>query len=183
MTYLRDGNAAQAARELKARQAEAAAAITAASGRSTVFVEVGEDGEPPAPGAEAWGAARMYLEECTLDGLEARRLIDGAQWRAGMLFRDRWLAAHPRESYAGRYKPREPGAHGNAEGQRAWQLDAESDVHAAMQGMREPAALALQSVAGEDEPAKGQLGDLREALTHLVGFYDVEPGFKRRVGV
>ena len=150
-----------------------------------VRVEMAENGGAPEAGAPSWGSARLHLDECELDGLQIKRRITDPQWRAGMIFRQMWLSAHPRQDYAARYRPRESrsGSKSGPQIARAHQLDAENAVRAAMAGMPERQSLALQAVAGEDEAVEGRILDLRGALSNLAALFSVPDDFRRREGL
>ena len=126
-----------------------------------------------------YGTARCFLDECGLDKLCSKGQISARQWRAGMLFRSRWLAATPRGSYASRYTPRVQGGGGSPGPEPERRLDAQQAVADAQEGMHPDHALAVQAVAGEDESAAGRLSALLGGLDHLADFYGVDPAFSR----
>lgn len=149
----------------------------AAAVRPTVVRDISATGGKA--GDIPYGTARCYLDECRLDKLANREEITGRQWRAGMLFRAKWLQAMPRGSYASRYTPRVQGGGGTPGPEPEKRLDAEDAIKQAMDGMHPDHSLAVQAVAGEDERAKGRLEALKGGLDWLAEFYGVDVGFKR----
>jgi hypothetical protein len=132
-------------------------------------VRLDANGNPAHDRAKPWGDTVRVLDECRLDRLRHAGQVTDAQWAAGVRFRGRWLAAHQSSGYGIRYAERVDGGGGDAEALH--RLDAQTDVRAALHGMPEVAALAVQAVAGEDERAAGRMDALRVGLDWLVGVY------------
>lgn len=149
--------------------------------RPTASVRLDANGNPAHDRAKPWADTERYLDECRLDRLLLAGAIDDRQWRGGILFRRRWSAAHQGSSYGIRYGERVDGGGWDAESDH--RLMAQSDVRAALEGVPERAALAVQAVAGEDQTAAGRMDALRIGLDRLAAFYRVPPEFKRRPGL
>lgn len=149
--------------------------------RPTAAVRLDANGNPAHDRAKPWADTARYLDECRLDRLLLAGAIDDRQWRGGILFRRRWLAAHKGAGYGIRYGERVDGGGWDAESDH--RLDAQSDVRAALAGMPADVAMAVQAVAGEDQPGAGRMDALRAGLDRLAAFWRVAPEFKRREGL
>lgn len=154
---------------------------TASNGRTKVAVRLDERGNPAPANAAAWADASRYLDECQLDRLLLAGQVADREWRAGMLFRARWIAAHAGSSYGIRYAERVDGGGWASESDR--RLTAQDEIRAALEDLPETAARAVQAVAGGDEKAAGRMNALRLGLDRLAAFYGVPAGFKRRPGL
>lgn len=148
--------------------------------RPVEAVRLDANGNPAHDRAKPWGETVRVLDECRLDRLRHAGQITDGQWWAGLRFRRRWLSAHQSSGYGIRYAERVDGGGGDAEALH--RLEAQSDVRAALAGMPEAAALAVQAVAGEDERAAGRMAALRLGLDRLMAVYGVPAGFERRAG-
>lgn len=153
---------------------------TAADRRPTVGARLDERGNPVDERTRPHGDTLRYLDECRLDRLNYAGQITDAQWRAGCLFRAKWLIAHHHGSFAIRYGERVQGGGGGVESDR--RLDAADEAAKALQGMPPLVSAAVQAVCGEDESAKGWMRQLIEGLDHLREHFGVPRDFCRRPG-
>ena len=153
---------------------------TASKARPSAIVEV------LAPERSKRDTVRRYLEECRLDGLQGRGEIQDREWRAGILFRAKWLAAFKGGGYEANYRERvhnSAAAHRISEAQ-AERISAQDRVREALETLGEIESLAVSAVAGEDEEVRGfrRLHALRAGLVKLADFYGVAQDFRRRPG-
>ena len=148
--------------------------------RPSEAVKLDANGNPAHDRAKPWGDTVRMLDECQLDRLLYAGQIDEGQHGAGCRFRRRWISAHQSSGYGIRYGERVDGGGGDAEALD--RLEAQSDVRAALAGMPETAALAVQAVCGEDEKGAGRMEALKLGLDRLAAFYGVLNGFKRGMG-
>lgn len=125
---------------------------------------------------------RRYADETTIDRLNARsdqwRITDRL-WRAGCIFRGKWLACRLPARVVASYGP--PGGGGGAD-RAAWLyhlLDAREAVEEARGACPASGWLAVCAVAGEDEPARGRWYDLRDGLDALADFWDIPADYSR----
>ena len=141
-----------------------------------------------APGAsysrEARVWVRQYRDECVIDTLNSRsdqwRLSD-RQWRAGCLFRGKWLATrHANPTTAG-YGERVAGR-GTAD-MLGYSSDCRAALDALCEHMPEPEWMAVCAVAGEDERAKGRWHLLVRGLDRAADWWDVPGDYRRWVHI
>lgn len=154
---------------------------TAATRRPSVEVRLDERGNLAHDRAKPWADTVRMQDECQLDRLLWGGQISDAQWRAGVLFRSRWIAAHASASYGIRYGECVDGGGWASESDR--RLWAQGEIRGALDGVPTAPALAVQGVCGGDEPARGRLDPLRLGLDHLARHYGVPDAFKRRAGM
>lgn len=126
------------------------------------------------------GTVKRYRDECVLDELNHRGQLTDRRWRAGILFRMKWLAAFRPVGYGSRYEPRINSSGRSSSLPAEEMFDAEDEITKALAGIPIRAAMAVQAVAGEDESAKGRLAYLTSGLDHLILFYAVPDDFRRR---
>lgn len=155
--------------------------MTTTTARPASRARLDERGNPAHDRAKPWSDTIRLLDECVLDRLLHGGQIIAMEWRAGVLFRGRWIAAHAGASYGIRYGERVQGSGWASESDH--KLWAEGEVKAALDGMPETAALAVQAVCGADEPAKGRLAHLRLGLDRLARHYGIPRDFDRREGM
>lgn len=152
----------------------------AADRRPATRARLDERGNPAPDRSKPWADTTRMLDECHLDRLNHGGHITDGQWRAGVLFRARWLAAHASASLGIRYGERVQGGGWASESDhRLW---AQGEIKGALEGVAPAMALAVQAVCGSDEPARGRMQALIGGLDHLVWHYGIPRDFERREG-
>lgn len=123
---------------------------------------------------------RMYRDECALDRLNSRTdqwRIPDRSWRAGMMFRGKWLLCRHASPVTAGYGERVQGR--GQQDMQATRSDARAQLDAVARELTQLEWAAIAAVCGEDENAKGRWVYLDRGLAKLADWWNVPDDFSR----
>ncbi len=131
-----------------------------------------------APGMKV--LVKRMLAECELDSLLIKGWISEPQWRAGMLFRVKWLACVRLPNITAQYGETSGRATQNPTDEvAARRATASQDVNEAIRVLGMIQSAAVIAICGMDEKPKGRLAVLRLGLEGLRVLYRVPADYER----
>ena len=121
---------------------------------------------------------RRYRDECLLDGYNSRGYLDDRQWRAGTLFRRRWMMATSQPRVTANYL-RTSGRSCGPDDAIVAATAAEIAVSDAIKTLGMIRSAVVISVAGQDEQVGRLMADLKDALAMLADLWEVREDYSR----
>jgi hypothetical protein len=124
---------------------------------------------------------KRMIVECEVDRLLVNGQLTDPQWKAGTLFRVKWMACVKLPKVCATYGCQPIGSVGgsSADDVAARRASARQDVDEAIRALGLLRSNAVIAVCGMDESARGRVGVLRDGLDALREFYKVAADYDR----